>query len=168
MTGFAPCRRVRSRKSIMAEIPTRLRSRLAAAGLGLMVALLSLGAFEGLLRVSGAFEDVPAHDPFSGFSETIPTFVSDIDADGRPIYRVSTARSRNGRSDLGESPHRRFLAEKPRDAFRVFVVGGSSAAGVPYGDAYAFPRWLSDLLQDALRGQTVEVVNAAFSGFATR
>jgi len=152
----------------MAKISSRLRSRLAAAGLGSILALLGLGAVEGLLRISGVFEGVPVHDPFAGFSETIPTFVPDVGADGRPIYRVSAARSRSGGSNLEESLQRRFLAEKPRGALRVFVVGGSSAAGVPYGDAYAFPRWLSVLLQHALPGQTVEVVNAAFSGFATR
>lgn len=54
-----------------------------------------------------------------------------------------------------------FRAEKkPRD-FRVFVQGGSSAAGFPYHHGGAFSRMLEVRLQESLPERNVEVVNVA-------
>jgi tetratricopeptide (TPR) repeat protein len=54
-----------------------------------------------------------------------------------------------------------FLKEKPANGFRVFVLGGSTAAGYPYLYNGAFSRMLADRLRDALPERTVEVVNVA-------
>jgi len=54
-----------------------------------------------------------------------------------------------------------FLKRKPANGFRVFVLGGSTAAGYPYLYNGAFSRMLADRLRDALPNRTVEVVNVA-------
>ena len=65
-------------------------------------------------------------------------------------------------------PDREFLAEKPANGLRVFVVGESSAAGYPYPPAYAFGAWLERRLQADLPDLSVEVVNAAVAGYSSR
>ena len=56
-----------------------------------------------------------------------------------------------------------FLAEKPENGFRVFAMGGSSAAGYPYGFNGTFSRVVNDVLQDAMPNRSVEVVNLGIS-----
>ena len=56
-----------------------------------------------------------------------------------------------------------FLAEKPENGFRVFAMGGSSAAAYPYGFNGSFSRVVSDVLTDALPDKKVEVVNVGIS-----
>ena len=155
----------------------RAGSRLLALLFGLLLAVAVLATLEGALRLAGVGAGERTRDPFAGFSATVPTFVPAHlpgPGPGRPgggvdVLRVSASRASPGRreSEL-DDPQRRFLAAKPADGFRVFVVGGSSAAGVPYGPDYAFSGWLQQLLQGALPDRRVEVVNAAFSGYATR
>lgn len=60
-----------------------------------------------------------------------------------------------------------FLQEKPEDAFRVFAMGGSSAAGYPYGYNGTFSRVVNDMLTDAMPDRKVEVVNVATSAIST-
>jgi len=62
-----------------------------------------------------------------------------------------------------------FSERKPDRAFRVFVLGESSAAGFPYPRNATFSRLLRDVLRDVLPGDSVEVVNlgiAATNSFA--
>ncbi|MFZ5517157.1 MAG: tetratricopeptide repeat protein [Candidatus Zhuqueibacterota bacterium] len=54
-----------------------------------------------------------------------------------------------------------MLQRKPANGFRVFVLGGSSAFGYPYGRNAAFPKFLQDRLQDYFTQRHVEVVNLA-------
>jgi len=54
-----------------------------------------------------------------------------------------------------------LLKKKPENGFRVFVLGGSSAFGYPYGRNGAFSSFLKDRLQDYLPGREVEVINLA-------
>ena len=63
---------------------------------------------------------------------------------------------------------RTFSARKPPDRFRIFVIGGSTAAGVPYPVNLGFSGWLERALDAALPQADVEVVNAAVSGYASR
>lgn len=60
-----------------------------------------------------------------------------------------------------------FLAEKPDSSFRIFVMGGSTAAGYPYGFNGIFSRVTADALQDVLPGYLVEVVNIGTSAVNT-
>jgi len=52
-----------------------------------------------------------------------------------------------------------FAAVKPKRAFRLFVLGESTAAGFPYPPNGSFSRLLRDALRDVLPGDSVEVVN---------
>lgn len=54
-----------------------------------------------------------------------------------------------------------FARQKPENAFRVFVLGESAAAGFPYPRNVTFSRLIQDALRDALSNDSVEVVNLA-------
>jgi tetratricopeptide (TPR) repeat protein len=56
-----------------------------------------------------------------------------------------------------------FRAEKPRDGFRAFVLGGSSAAGFPYGKWASLAGILEQRLKREHPWQVVEVVPVAMS-----
>ncbi len=133
-------------------------ARLGLVVLGIGLGLTVLVVAEGVLRLAG----VPAarRDPFAGFGATRPVFARAQRPDGTPVWRTDPARG---------LPHvEEFLAEKPPGAFRVFVVGESSAAGVPYPASQAFSAWLGRRLASALPGRAVEVINAAVPGYASR
>ena len=56
-----------------------------------------------------------------------------------------------------------FLAEKPKDLVRIFVMGGSTTAGFPYGNNMMFSRILHKQLEMLYPNQKVEVINIAMS-----
>ncbi|MGI9140652.1 MAG: GDSL-type esterase/lipase family protein [Gemmatimonadaceae bacterium] len=60
-----------------------------------------------------------------------------------------------------------FAADKPDRAFRVFVMGESSAAGFPYPRNATFSRLLHDVLRDVLPGVQVEIVNLGIAATNT-
>lgn len=143
-------------------------ARFAKALAALAFGFLLLGALEAALRVAGVGDELPRSDPFSGFSSEVPMFEPARRSDGTEIFRLSPLRVPNARWQYEAEPQREFLAHKPEDGFRIFVVGGSSAAGVPYPTNYAFSSWLERRLEAALPQKQIEVVNAALSGYASR
>jgi tetratricopeptide (TPR) repeat protein len=56
-----------------------------------------------------------------------------------------------------------FLKEKPENGYRIFVLGGSTTAGFPYGNNLMFSRILWRRLQDAFPEKRIEVVNTAMA-----
>ncbi len=60
-----------------------------------------------------------------------------------------------------------FLKEKPRNSFRIFVMGGSSAAGYPYMNNGAFSRMLRIRLEEQFPDRYIEVVNTAMPAVNT-
>lgn len=60
-----------------------------------------------------------------------------------------------------------FLKDKPENSYRVFAMGGSSAAGYPYGYNGTFSRLVDDVLADAMPSREVEIVNVATSAIST-
>lgn len=60
-----------------------------------------------------------------------------------------------------------FLKEKPENGYRVFAMGGSSAAGYPYGFNGTYSRIVQDVLQDAMPDKKVEVVNVGISAISS-
>jgi len=56
-----------------------------------------------------------------------------------------------------------FLKDKPKNTFRIFVFGGSTAAGFPYGNNIMFSRILNHRLQQRYPEIRIEVVNTAMS-----
>jgi tetratricopeptide (TPR) repeat protein len=56
-----------------------------------------------------------------------------------------------------------FLKEKPKNGFRIFVIGSSTVVGFPYGSGVMFPRILHDRLQDSYPDKRIEVINTAMT-----
>jgi lysophospholipase L1-like esterase len=127
--------------------------------IAVLLGLLPLLAAELLCRAAGWGDYRDRPDPFAGFSRLAPTFSRAVDADGVARF-IAT-----------EDPKpatRQFLADKPDNGFRVFVFGGSTEAGTPYGYDFSFAEFLRQLLASALPDRSVEVVNCAAAGYASR
>jgi lysophospholipase L1-like esterase len=135
---------------VLGRIGLALASTAATAAL-LVGVEFALRAFD-----LGAAAD---RDPLHGFSMTAQRFERVEAEDGAAVYRLI------GAPDLATAT---FRAEKQPGAFRIFVVGGSSAAGVPYGYEHCFAAWLNERLRAELPGIPMEVVNVSASGFGTR
>jgi tetratricopeptide (TPR) repeat protein len=59
----------------------------------------------------------------------------------------------------------KFQAPKPKGVYRIFVLGDSTANGHAFGNAGAFPAWLTIMLRAADPWTSYEVINMAQSGF---
>jgi lysophospholipase L1-like esterase len=60
-----------------------------------------------------------------------------------------------------------FLATKPKNAKRIFVLGGSTVQGSPYETETAFSTWLQPRLQATDPGTFIEVVNCGGVSYAS-
>lgn len=60
-----------------------------------------------------------------------------------------------------------FKQEKTPDTYRVFAMGGSSAAGYPYGFNGTYSRVVKDILQDRMPDKQVEVINVGISAISS-
>lgn len=56
-----------------------------------------------------------------------------------------------------------FLKNKTENSFRIFVMGGSTAAGYPYGDNLTLSRILQFRLSDVFPEKRIEMVNTALT-----
>jgi tetratricopeptide (TPR) repeat protein len=56
-----------------------------------------------------------------------------------------------------------FLEIKPKNSYRVFVIGSSTAYGFPYGAGDTFSAILKEKLRDSYPHRTIEVVNTAIT-----
>lgn len=65
-----------------------------------------------------------------------------------------------GPSDLNGPESRPFLLPKPKDTYRIVVIGGSTVVGFPYSQDLAFPRFLELALRQQAPDRTIEVLNA--------
>lgn len=117
-------------------------------------------AIEAGLRLAGVGSTLESDDPFVGFESTLPLFVPDEDAQGRPIYRTASNKLR-----FFNSQH--FLREKPAAAKRIFCLGGSTTYGRPYGDTTSFCGWLRGALSVLAPETDWEIVNAGGISYAS-
>jgi tetratricopeptide (TPR) repeat protein len=60
-----------------------------------------------------------------------------------------------------------FLREKPKNCFRIFVLGESTAAGFPYGNNVTFTRILNRRLSDTFPNRRIEIVNTAMTAICS-
>ena len=116
-----------------------------------------------LLLVEGAFTlfDVGRpdlyDDPFAGFSDVQPLFVlSDDDAE----YEIPKARQAFFEPES-------FPAKKSPREFRIFVLGGSTVAGRPYGAKTSFTAWLELSLNAVDASRDWNVVNCGGVSYAS-
>jgi tetratricopeptide (TPR) repeat protein len=56
-----------------------------------------------------------------------------------------------------------ILKKKPKNGYRIFVLGGSTAAGFPYGNNVMFSRILNHRLADVFPERHIEIMNIAMS-----
>ena len=125
----------------------------AVASLLLFFLLLEL-----LLAALGVAPLSSERDPLAGFSSKVRIFELDPEAG---VYRTR-------RQAVTHSFHpQRFAAEKADGAYRVFVIGGSSAFGFPWGAEVAFPHALGLALEESFRPREVEVINAAAMSYGS-
>lgn len=122
-----------------------------AIGLGLLPFLM-LEAGLRLLDV-GAF-DQQLH---SGFGQSTALF--ELDAKGNQ-YRTSV-------SMLEFFVHQEFPASKPKQEFRIFVLGGSTVQGRPFSTETAFPKWMELQLQAADPDRTYRTINCGGISYAS-
>lgn len=106
---------------------------------------------EGGLRLAGYGEEWPLFIPVNGAPDWK---VQNPDVARR--YFSGQARVPTGLMDA-------FRARKDTAAFRIFVQGGSSAAGYPYYAGGAFSRMLQQRLQQTFPYRRIEVVNTALA-----
>ncbi len=118
-----------------------------------LVTVLSFFALlEGALWLSGVETLLAERDPFAGFSKQVRLFELD---EKRGIYRTPPRATRHSFN------YSEFPADKPPETYRLFVLGGSSAYGFPWGARVAFPRLLGDALQAGWPERRVEAINVA-------
>jgi lysophospholipase L1-like esterase len=125
---------------------------LVAVGPTILGACVLLLGIEGVLR----FVEWRHHVPLSGdpFVNVTPFFFRAVDEQGVPVFRHHGGRPQ-------------FLATKPANGFRVFVLGESSVYGIPYDPQYSFASFLGQRLAAALPGRVVEVVNCGIPAIAS-
>ena len=118
----------------------------------LITLLLIFGALELVLWGVGVRPLASERDAYAGFEGRAPLF--ELDA-AQEYWQTPPRAVRHSFN------YQRFLAEKPANGFRVFVLGGSSAYGFPWGADQAFSAALQKTLQASYPEREVEVINAA-------
>lgn len=131
--------------------------RWSGPAFALLAVLLFFGAVEGILWAAGVSTLAAERDPFQGFYGRIRVFRLDAE---RGVYRTP-------RPALASFNYQEFRARKPENGLRLFVLGGSSAFGFPWGAEESFTRYLGDALRASWPGRTVEVINAGAMSYAS-
>jgi lysophospholipase L1-like esterase len=122
----------------------------------ILLPFVVLGTLEGGLRIFH-------------YGGTIPLFVS-IPDESSQYYGINLDIAKRYFTKLSDVPTPRkdlFLKEKPRNGYRIFVLGESSAAGFPYGNNITFSRILNRRLSDAFPEKHIEVVNTGLTAINT-
>ena len=113
---------------------------------------------ELVLAATGVTPLTAREDPFHGFSERLRVFEADEE---NGVHRTRT------RAALHSFNRQEFPLDKSSDELRVFVLGGSSAYGFPWGAERAFSSILERALQARLPERDVHVVNAAAMSYGS-
>jgi hypothetical protein len=124
----------------------------------LVTVVLLVGMVEGILWVAGLPTLLDDRDPFRGFSESVRVFELDEE---RGVYFTPRRALRHSFN------YQEFRAVKREGDFRLFVLGGSTAAGFPWGADVAFTQALGRALQESWPDRRVEAVNAAAMSYGS-
>lgn len=127
---------------------TGWKQRLVLIGFGALLVALA----EGALRLLWA---PPARDEAFRIATRI-----------RP-YEVREGVARTRRGFVGAFRPVEFPAEKPRGAFRVFCLGGSTTFGYPYRAEVAWPAVLERRLHALYPDRRFEVINAGATSYGS-
>ncbi|MBO6577115.1 MAG: tetratricopeptide repeat protein [Rhodothermales bacterium] len=116
-----------------------------------LIPLLFFVLLESGLRLAGYGASYPLFQPVPG--------VEQFRIQNREVARRYFAQQERVPGSIGDA----FLAEKTPETWRLFVQGGSSAAGYPYYYGGSFSRMLEQRLQQTYPDRSVEVVNTAMA-----
>jgi len=134
--------------------PTRrLLFRFSAVLLGLSLFVVT----EGVCIIFDWGRPTDFDDPFVGFSKIYPLFVLNDRGD---TYFISKSR-------LWFFYPEMFPSKKGTNTFRVFVLGGSTVAGEPYGNKTSFTTWLELGLRAAEPERDWDVINCGGISYAS-
>ena len=113
----------------------------------LLIPVLFFGLLEGGLRLAG-------------YGDGRPLFVP-LEEDPRYLVRNAEVARRYfaPQADIPAPLHDVFAAHKGADEYRLFVQGGSTAAGFPFYHGGSFSRMLERRLQQTFPDRTIEIVN---------
>ena len=125
----------------------------SALAIGAVFVLVELA-----LAVAGVAPLAAREDPFHGFSASLRVFEADRSAG------VVRTRARATRHSFNAQE---FPLEKSDGELRIFVLGGSSAYGFPWGASRSFSAMLERGLQAAIPERDVHVVNAAAMSYGS-
>ncbi|MFQ5568055.1 MAG: tetratricopeptide repeat protein [Rhodothermales bacterium] len=126
------------------------KRRLFTLAMG-VVPVLFFVLLEGLLRLVGYGDAYPLFVPISGYPEYLRP--------SRDVGRRYFARQQN----VPTIPFDSFTARKDSNTYRIFVQGGSSAAGYPFYYGASFADLLEQRLLQTFPGRNIEVVNTAMA-----
>lgn len=88
----------------------------------------------------------------------LPVMMPSVGSDGIAKFRTVDPRI----------PYQTILRDKPADGFRVFIFGGSAAAGLGYSPNVTFARHLERMLRDTYKNRTIEIVNLGIVALSSR
>ncbi len=124
--------------------------RLVFTGAMLLLPVLFFALLEGGLRLAGYGADYPLFVPIEGYPEYL-------------VQNREVARRYFAQETVPTALHDVFDAEKGAREVRLFVQGGSTAAGFPFYHGGAFSRMLEHRLQQTFPERKIEVVNTAMA-----
>lgn len=119
--------------------------------LAVLLPLLFFVLLEGGLRLAGYGDDYPLFLPINGFTDYLYT------------SRDVANRYFSQQESVPSIPFDSFTRVKGESTIRVFVQGGSSAAGYPFYFSGGFSDMLEQRLLQSYPGRNVEVVNTSMA-----
>ncbi len=129
-------------------------AHLKKVGFYLVMILLPVLFFillEAGLRAAGYGESYPLFVPVEGYPDYLRP---NPDVAGRYFETIE---------NLPGIPFDSFKSRKDTASFRIFVQGGSTAAGFPFYFGGSFPDMLEQRLLQTFPGRTIEVINTAMA-----
>ena len=105
-----------------------------------------------------------------GYGATYPLFIQTPDSENYILARPDIIKRYFGEQNAIPSVTMEasfFLKDKPEDGLRLFVQGGSTAAGFPYGVGASPAGMLDQRLKQTFPNRHVEVINTAMSAVNT-
>lgn len=103
---------------------------------------------------------------YNNYGENTKLFVDTLDKEQKIYYNlnVNVAKRYFSYSDFVPTPRvNLFLKNKPENSYRIFVMGGSTAAGYPYGNNVDFGKILHRRLIRTFPNKKIELINCAMT-----
>ena len=88
------------------------------------------------------------------------SFFSEITVKGEPSIKIISKYGYSGNTTI-------FTKQKPAGVYRVFVLGGSAAAGWPHPETERFSTYMDTCLAHIYPHKNIEIINCSAHGFAS-